>query len=552
MRGAHRITRAPRPHGAWFVLAAATILVAGIGWNAYQAWHQGWAAEGDTAIIALRTDDVLSTHPPLLGNPTTAGTSGAQDAYHPGPLEFALLALPLRAWSPEATGLLIGSALINGASVALLVLFAHRRGGPLFALAASVWAALLLWGLGAEIPHDAYNPHIVLLPLGLFAMLIWSIAHGDRVALPAAVVAASLIAQSHAYEVLVVGGFGALAGVAMLMRRSTTSWRWLVGSAALGVVLWLPPLIDQVKHRPGNLRTLVDEARRPSEPAEGLRFALDGLVDTLAPPFRWLGRQPSFADLHSSPGGPRTAMAVVVLGSLVVLAVVMWRRRRQGSAWLAITALFGLATSTFVAARLPQGIASAAPYNHRHWWITGSLAWFALLWCAADVARERIAPAARRWAPAAAVAVTLVVVVAASSDVDIGADRGSASFGALRALVDPVARAVDGEGPVVVVGRGAQAFTSIEPGLVSALSLRGIDARVLAGEAKIFGPRRVGDASIRTWVYVLSGPGAGVAPSGATLVASYDPSADVARGFANAGVSGVAEPIAVYVGAPEE
>jgi hypothetical protein len=104
----------------------------------------------------------------------------------------------------------------------------------------------------------------------------------------------------------------------------------------------------------------------------------------------------------------------------------------------------------------------------------------------------------------------------------------------------------------VVVGRGAQAFTSIEPGLVSALTLRGIDARVLAGESKIFGQRRVGDAAIRTWVYVLSGPGADAAPSGTTLVARYDPSVDVARGFANAGVSGVAEPIAVYVGAPDD
>jgi hypothetical protein len=541
----------PSPLGRWVVIAAA-IVIAGIGWNAYQAWHQGWAAEGDSAIIALRTDDVLSAHPPLLGNPTTAGTSGAQDAFHPGPLEFALLALPLRAWVPEATGLLVGSALINCAAVAVVALFAHRRGGPLFALAAVVWVAVLVWGLGDEIPHDAYNPHIVLLPLALLTVLVWSVATGDRVALPVAVVAASLIAQSHAYEVLVVAGYGALAIIALLARRAAVSWRWLAGCAALGLVLWLPPLIDQLRHRPGNLRRLFDEARGPSEPAEGLRFAIDGLVDTLAPPFRWLERQPSFAELHAHPGVMRTAIAAGALGSLITVTMLTWRRGRQRSAWLAATALVGLATSTFAAARLPQGIASAAPYNHRHWWIAGSLTWFALLWCTADLARARIADAPRRWAPAAATVATLVIVGVAASRVDIGADRGSASFGALGALVDPVARAVDGRGPVVVVGRGAQAFTSIEPGLVSALTLRGIDARVLAGESKIFGQRRVGDAAIRTWVYVLSGPGADAAPSGTTLVARYDPSVDVARGFANAGVSGVAEPIAVYVGSPED
>jgi hypothetical protein len=528
-------------------IVATALVVLGIGWNALQARQQGWAAEGDSAIIALRTHDVLSAHPPLLGNPTTAGTSSAQDAYHPGPLEFALLALPLRAWSPSATGLLVGTALVNAAAVALLVLFAHRRGGGAMALAAAGWAAVLVFGLGEEIPHDAYNPHIVLLPLALLVVLVWSIARDDHVAIPVAVATGSLIAQSHAYEALMVAGLLLFAVISCAVQRIRPPTRWLVSGAVTGFVLWLPPIVDQLRNRPGNLRVLLDEARSSRQASEGWGFAWRGLVDAITPPFRWLIRQPSLADTHARPGALRAVLAITVLVALVALAV---RLRRSGdgtSSWMLVTALVGLAVSAVVASRLPQGIASAAPYNHRHWWVTGSFAWFALVWGALRAARVRV-PA---WAPLPAVALIAIIVVVTAAQVTVGDDRGSASFGALNALERPVTDAVRGKGPVVVVGRGAQAFTSIEPGLVAVLTMHGIDARVLDREAKIFGERRVGASDIPTWLYVVSGNGADVAPAGATLVARYDPNTDVARGFANAGVSGKAEPIAVYVGPPD-
>ena len=44
-------------------------------------------------------------------------------------------------------------------------------------------------------------------------------------------------------------------------------------SAAVGVLLWLPPVVDQLRHTPGNLSMLSDYFRNPPEQAIGLRTA---------------------------------------------------------------------------------------------------------------------------------------------------------------------------------------------------------------------------------------------------------------------------------------
>lgn len=531
--------------------AAALVVVAAIGWNGFQAWRQGYQVEGDTAIIALRTFDVFTSNPPLLGNPTTAGTQQAQDAYHPGPLEFYALAIPLRLWAPEPVGLLVGVALVNMAAVALLVGFAHRRRGPPAAIGAALFAAVLLYGLGSEIPHDAYNPHIGLLPLALLVVLVWSIADGDRPAIPAAVAAGSFIAQSHGYQALTVAGLGALAIVGLVIERDGRPLRrWLLGSGLLALVLWLPPIIDQVRHRPGNLRLLWDQARAPGNPPEGIRFALDRLAEATTPPFRWLGRQPDFLELHRHVSGARIGLALTVVVVLALAGVMAVRRGQRTTALLVATAVGALVVSTAVASRLPQGVASASPYNHRHWWITGIFAWFAGTWCAIDLLKDRVPAGLLRRLPAAGVAAVVGVAVVTSSQVRLGEDRDSFSFRALDALIPPVADAVRGKGPVVVAGRGGQAFFSIEPGIVSALVQRGIDARVQSFEAKIFQPFRVGGAEIATWVDIVSGDGSAPVPPGCSFVARYDARPDYEAGFRNTGIAGRAEVIQVQLCPP--
>jgi hypothetical protein len=277
---------------------------------------------------------------------------------------------------------------------------------------------------------------------------------------------------------------------------------------------------------------------------QGLRFALDKLADYLVPPPRWLDRDPTFFELVSRPGPVREIGLVVILAGALWLAARAWRADRRTTALLLITALVAAVGSTLAAARLPDGSATLAPYNHRHWWPTAMFAWLALGWAAWEECRDRVP--ARHLARVGAAAMAAVLTIAAASRVSIGNDRGSASFGALRTLTDPVAAAVRGSGPVLVEAHGAQAFTSIEPGLVSGLVLRGIDARVATSEGKIYGDQHTADATA-VRVVILSGADAPAAPAGGVLIGSYDSRDDKARGFVNAGISGQLEIIAVYV-----
>jgi hypothetical protein len=537
--------------------AVAVALVAScILWNSLQAVRQGWVAEGDAAIIAVRTHDVFTAHPPLLGNPSTASDAANADAYHPGPLEFALLAIPLRVFGSSTDGLVWGSAAIAVATVGALAWFAHRRGGPAFVLWTMLVTAVLVWGLGNEIPHDPYNPHVVLLPMFLLLVLVWSLALGDAAALVGAVAVGSFVTQSHVYDGLFVAGVAvaALVAVTLYIRRTAREERrrfarFAFASAIVGVVLWSPPIVYELTHHPGNLRALWDAARSSGTRGEGPVFAWHRLVDTMAPPWRWLDGQPTLAALHSKPGILRTILAVAVLAALVAIGVRARRRGRRSVTTLVGTALAGLGVSAAMAARLPQGLASLSPYNHRHWWVTGAFAFLAIGWGAIDIGKSHVAPrAGRRTALAALGAVAVaVLVVAASAGVTIHEDRGSAGFGAIRALVPPVIAALGDHREVLVIGRGGQAFTSIEPGLVAALLQRGYDPRVRPFEGNVFGTRHVGDPSLPTQLFVVSGDGADVPPApGARLVGRYDARVDAEDGFVNAGV-GHADLIAVYL-----
>ena len=75
-----------------FVLTLVPFVVALV-----RARQDGWVPSGDEANIATRSLDVFSRHPPLTGLPTTSYLTGSGIfTDHPGPIEFYLLAVPLR------------------------------------------------------------------------------------------------------------------------------------------------------------------------------------------------------------------------------------------------------------------------------------------------------------------------------------------------------------------------------------------------------------------------------------------------------------------------
>ena len=151
-----------------------------------------WVPAGDNAFIAVRTRDVLSRHPPLLGLWSSLSWSLPFHINHPGPALFDLLAAPARLFG-SAAGLPVGAAALNIASIVGIAVFAWRRGGALAMAVAIAVTALLSWSMGSEVLYEPWHAHVTVLPFLCFLFLVWSLMRGDVMALPWMAVTLSLI-----------------------------------------------------------------------------------------------------------------------------------------------------------------------------------------------------------------------------------------------------------------------------------------------------------------------------------------------------------------------
>ena len=153
-----------------------------------------WVPESDDAIVALRAYDVLSSHPPLVGQFSDASLGGPP-TYNAGPLLFWLLAVPTHVPGDWAVPVAMG--VVNAASVAGAVWLAHRRGGWWFTLMTAVGVLALCTSLPYQLRYSIVNPFCALLPLLLLFFLAWSVAAGEHRLLPLTALVASFVAQVH-------------------------------------------------------------------------------------------------------------------------------------------------------------------------------------------------------------------------------------------------------------------------------------------------------------------------------------------------------------------
>lgn len=155
-----------------------------------------WVPVADNAIVGVRSLDVLSRHPPLVGQYSTGPSEVVgTDVYNLGPLLFALLALPARL--PGTVCLELTMGLVNLACVLGVVALAHRRGGRPLMFAVALALPLMLASLPAESLSDIWNASAPLLPFTVLIFLAWSLGCGEYRLLPLTVVVASFTAQGH-------------------------------------------------------------------------------------------------------------------------------------------------------------------------------------------------------------------------------------------------------------------------------------------------------------------------------------------------------------------
>jgi hypothetical protein len=485
--------------------------------------ERGFALHGDGALIELRVRDV-GEHTPLVGSYQRFGWN------QPGPLLFYLLVVPYRLLGSRFAGLEVGALVVNAAAIAGVAIVAHRRGGRVFLLWTMTLTALLVHALGTQI-SDPWEPRVIVLPCLLLLFLAFDVALGGAWSLPIAAAVASLLAQAYAGVAPLAIALLVFALVALLwdVNRSRRPGRdelrtrvraVLLVTAAVVVVLWLPPVIDHLRGDPGNITEMWRFFREPHDTL-GLGDAYSAVAlqfDHQAP---WLtGDVPLLlggaVDLGAAPFVP---IALLAASAGVLLA---WRRRDRAPIVLALAVLVAAIVSVVALSRLVGG---AFP------WILGWTAavglgcWLAAGWCGYRALSERVRDRIER--PLSIGLAALVVGVSGVSAVNAvtRSYERDAFVVAMRELGDRAADATRGaDGPVLVdvepisLGGG-----DVGPELlVLAMERAGVDTVVDGALANRYGDHRAEPNRAVAEVRVVAGD-ADAVPSGFDVVATVDP-----------------------------
>ncbi len=460
----------------WEPFAAAAVVVVPVLVNGVRAWSQGWVPTWDTAFIQLRVLDVGTGRTPLVGMPSTISAATGQLAAHPGPLAFWLLAPLLRAlsWTPSA--LALAASLLNAAwlGLAVALVAALRSRAALWGAAAAL--GLLVWFLGEEVPHDPWNPHLAVLAWALAITAATVAVHGCNRALPLAALGASFAAQAHlafSLPAVAVGALAAGAVVRRAARRDRSARTALVVTVVVSAAAWSGPLLDQVLHRPGNLRTLAGSGGAAT--ALGWSRAVERAVLVLRPGGLVFRRRITAGELV----GPVGLLAWLAAGALVaVFAAATWRswRRRSPLGAMGLVAAVAAAATVLSTAVMPMGLASLFGLHvARVWWPPAVAIWAVVVAGAGSGASRRwVRP---RWrsaiAPIAAAGAGLVALAGAATW-NLTGQRDGEWFGP----VHDVARLVPGDlraDPLVLRTEGVPFESQAGAGLLADLARRGFD-----------------------------------------------------------------------------
>jgi len=481
-----------------------------------------WFPAGDMAQAELHVR-ALWADPPLTGAAGRIQSASGVQGSHPGPSLWIAMYPVYLLLGRSSFGIMAAAASIHVAAIVASLVVARRRGG--WGLMVIVGSACLLVtrSAGPVFWTEPWNPWLAVFPFLLFVLLIWSVVEGDLLLVPFAVLVGSHCIQSHiGYAVLVAGllGVGLVAVATRAFRAPETrirSWTAIGAAAAAGLMIWLPPLVDQARNDPGNLRIIYENFTNPNgaliSMVDTMRVAADQL-DVLGP---WLTG--------------RTRVDPSWIGCFVVLAAwaaVAWNARRR-RAWpevrlhgvLAITVLLGTVSTS----RL---FGTFFEYTVRWWWAITALVVAAILhsaWRWVQTAQPTLV-AARQ--PAFRIATALIVVLLVGVTTIQFADRaktpGAAESVVIGGLAPQLRSALNTDERYLLRWIDPRTLGAIAFGIV--LEMERDDIQVLLGTGFSAGvmPHRVAEQDqVGAVLYLVLGPQA-------ERLAS-DPSVDVIAAF---------------------
>ena len=501
-----------------------------------RAFHDGWIPSGDEANVATRALDVFSRHPPLTGLPSTSALYGDKIATnHPGPIEFYLLAIPVRALG-LTVGPLLTAAAINAAWVLITAWVFFRRLG----LTAMLWAGVLLlavmWSGGTAVLTDTLSSNMTMYSLLCAAVLAWALLDGDLRLLPLAAFVASYAAQQHLAAgilvlALVVATGAALALQSVLRRRRGTrngtrvTWWWWLGAFVVAGGCWTPVLIDEISGHPGNLTAIVRFARASKRPTVGLKLGVYEALHAVVPPTILARTDTTGSYLLSPAGGFRVAVGLAVVAALVACAVPALRSTSWEPALsrLALIAFVLLGAGIVSGGNVPRGqpvvvgitqAAESTRINLYRWtwaaaFVAVAVVGIGIVLLAGRVVRQPSIVQRARWLGPVALVMVAALITTAIVFVQ-GADdhnREQPEFALEKRIDGYVLARVDRRRPVLVGGTGDDAFLSVAPQLINRLVKAGVTVEVAPLVGSTYGNNRRYQPDLHpSSIVVTSGP----------------------------------------------
>jgi hypothetical protein len=493
-----RIPTSERARAAWIAAGLLAVLALPLIVALVVLGRRTWYPILDLAMTELRVRDVASRHPPLIGLVGRIGPLGRQGS-HPGPLSFWALWPVYRAFGASSWALEVSTVALHVLAMATSLWLAFRRGGIKLVIAVAAVLAVLLHAYGPSTLTQPWNPYLPLIWFIVFLLAAWSVVADDLPMLPVMVFAGSFCAQTHVpYLGLTIGltAFTILFASWSVYRRRRQQGAlrrytlWVAIAAGVLVLVWTPPVLDQIFHTPGNFSVLSDYFRNPPETPVGLRRAVDVWLVHLNPAY--LVRPLVTADqTRVQTGSP--VPGILFLAAWAASFAAAWRLRHKALLRLDIV----LAAAVVLALISMSRIFGLVWYYLMLWaWGITALMALAIVWTAVVLVRPRLnsATAARATTVglAALVGITALFSALATADatsVDFPARRLSDT---LSVLVPPTVRALEkpsapGGGPngrYLVTLRDPVDIGATGYGLVNELDRHGFDIGML----EAFGP----------------------------------------------------------------
>lgn len=509
--------------------------------GAVAALRSTWHPAADLALIELRVRDV-PTHLPLLGAYSRLGWS------HPGPAWFGLLAVPYRLLGSSSSALL-AAAWCTAIAGVLTSWWVARRLDRLAGSVVLAVAMVAVAGIEATTLHNPWNPYVSLVLGGTLVVLCWAVAQRRPVPMVTAPAVATLLVQAHLGALpLAVVVLAAAYSLALWPERSVdhtsgdepadagaddrdtpspdpdertdprgrVRWSALLGGLGIAAALWIPPVVEQFTHDPGNLTTIA-RSTGASGATSGLGFALRLVSGAFAIVPTWAGARPDIVLNVLQPTWRVPVLAVIPIAAAVVAAR---RRDRLAQRGLAVCAAAVIA-AVAAAARI-----DGPAFAHLVPWIDPVAATTVALglWV---LCRHLLPTGARSWVPTAAGSATVIAAVVVLIG-QLGAPVPDRTLDDALTAIEPALLADAGRNATPA---GAYVDTELDfgslaaaPGVILQLERAGIDTRSGTEESDRLGAHRVGAPRDRVRYRVA--PVASVpalTADGWTVVTTYDP-----------------------------